>query len=115
MSLVSRFFCEECHGPFTGWIQPKNVMCFHTLNYNTDYNDVNVIATTTLLLLKKQVHSFIRQLNWSIIKDRKNNVTQMNDKSSYFPNKTSTIFLLSLKAEGHFICKNDKKCTQKEA
>jgi len=38
----------------------------------------------------------------------------MNDKSSYFPKKTSSIFLLSLKAEGHFICKNEEKCTKKE-
>jgi hypothetical protein len=67
-----------------------------------------------LLLLKKQVHSFIRQLNWSIIKDRKNNVTQMNDKSSYFPNKTSSIFLLYLKAEGHFVCKNEENAHRKK-
>jgi hypothetical protein len=72
------------------------------------------MATTKSLLLEKTVHSFIRQLNWSIIKDRKNNVTQMNDKSLYFPNKTSSIFLLSLKAEGHFICKNDEKSKQNE-
>lgn len=63
---------------------------------------------------KKQVYSFIRKINWSITKDRKNNLTQMNDKSSYFPNKTSSIFLLSLKAEGHFIGKNEEKCTKKE-
>jgi len=41
-------------------------------------------------------------------------LTQRNNKSSHFPNKTSSIFLLSLKAEGHFISKNEEKGTRKE-